>query len=41
MAKATKKAAKKTAKKRSASKRDLVKVPTGTFFAKRDQVHGA
>jgi hypothetical protein len=41
VAKATKKAAKKTAKavakKRSASKRDLVKTPTGTFFAKRDE----
>jgi hypothetical protein len=35
--KAVKKIVKKAAKKRSASKRDLVKTPTGTFFAKRDQ----
>jgi hypothetical protein len=40
--KTTKRAITKTAKraatkKRSASKRDLVKTPTGTYFAKRDQ----
>jgi hypothetical protein len=35
--KTVKKVVKKAAKKRSASKRDLVKTPTGTFYAKRDQ----